>query len=421
VVQAASLLTAAKLTKTRIDFLLAPDIDGLQWSGTSGTDFLRYERRYGHNMVHTRLHVAKESRGSDLKFINEKIYDDLNFNKKVAETIEDTISSTNPAVHGWGTAWEAIKKAVRELSLKRTAALKKKNTKEIQRLRALSRICEERISSGMADTSTFANRDHLREQLRALSIPPRSIADGLDTHAYELGQQHEISSAAFYKKWKPRAAAQRIAKHWKADWSDPTKPKLDSKAAETDPTKMASVITEYYKQLFAKKTTHEASRRRALETLQSGASVSEPTKAALGTNISKEEIASVSNHLPENKSPGPSFRQNRLPNTRKCIRGKPAKRNVTTIHAPGHHLPAIQKEASRRPPELQTDYTLKLRLQNYDAHPRRTHEQGCSPVRLQRPERFRARRIYSRKHNETQTNPGIHRRRKLGSNLPIYR
>ena len=197
------------------------------------------------------------------------------------------------------------------MSLAQTAKLKKKNAAELKRLRALSKSCEERISAGFATTDTFADRDHLRDQIRALSAPPRTIADGLDQHAYELGQRHEISSAAFYKRWKPRSAAQWIAKLWRADWTDPSKPVWDpSGAAETDPAKMADEITKYYKQLYARKTTHKAAANRALDALSAGDQVSDPTKASLAALISKEEISSVCNHLPTGKSPGPD----RIPN-----------------------------------------------------------------------------------------------------------
>ena len=37
--------------------------------------------------------------------------------------------------------------------------------------------------------------------------------------AYNMGKQHDVGTAAFYRPWKPKGAAQWVERVFKADWT----------------------------------------------------------------------------------------------------------------------------------------------------------------------------------------------------------
>lgn len=69
-----------------------------------------------HSMLEIELTKITQKRGTDLKTIDESIYEDLTFVNKLIDTIEFIIETSKPQTNGtWRKTWERIKKTVRSM------------------------------------------------------------------------------------------------------------------------------------------------------------------------------------------------------------------------------------------------------------------------------------------------------------------
>ena len=107
-------------------------------------------------------------------------------------------------------------------------------------------------------------------------------------------------------------AAQHIAALMEADWTDPSNPVYTGNTAHGNAA-VLSEFTQYYRALFADKTTNNThATRTCLDTLSDPKSrrVLPPTAAACGAPIEEDELRKTLEKLPTGKSPGPD----RIPN-----------------------------------------------------------------------------------------------------------
>ena len=196
----------ARVTRTRIDQIHVPIIDAMQWTSLPDeADFMRRGRKYGHDTVQSELNIIREPRGKDLKFINEKVYEDDHFNSRLYRTMA-AIANAKTAADTWSDIWEKIKVAVRTASLARTEELRTQKDDDIARKQAILKHIESDIRSGTATPKDYEIRDTMTKEIQAATRVKRSIGERLEKEAFEQGQKHDVSTAAFYQMWSPRSS-----------------------------------------------------------------------------------------------------------------------------------------------------------------------------------------------------------------------
>ena len=127
--------------------------------------------------------------------------------------------------------------------------------------------------------------------------------------AHNMGKRHDVGTAAFYRPWKPKGAAQWVERIFKADWTDTQNPRRTG-GHEEDPKKVVAEVTNYWKSLFTRKATDPDAHQRCLDTLKTGNRVQPPTAEKCDADITTPEIIQVCDTLPLGKSAGPD----RIPN-----------------------------------------------------------------------------------------------------------
>ena len=368
------------IAKTRIDQIYTPALDAVIWTLDQGTDFLKRGRTYGHDMLQARAKIVRPERGRDLRSISEAIFDDPAFNGELAELIKSTIAEADPSSNGWGPAWEAVKVAARDECLEQTKRQREKRNDEARKIAAKIEILDAQIRAGAASATDYTHRDELKKQLRDETTRYRSLHDMLEKDAYEQGQKHDVSSAAFYRQWTPRNSDQWVEELIRRDWSDPSNPQPDPSQAdkENDHKRVAEAFTEYYKPLFADKPVDQAAKEEALRTLRKGRRVLKPTAAECDADIHKDEVLHTCAYLPIGKSPGPD----RLPNKFYRVFSKVIAPILTHVfnesRQPGKSLPktlhegiisVLYKKKERDDPRnyrpitlLNNDYKIMMRI-----------------------------------------------------------
>ena len=303
------------ITQTRIDQVYTPNIDGISFQFRPiGSDFLSFGRTFAHNMVHTEVRPLQQPRGKDLKTINESIYDNMEFLDTLKSIIDKELADRTLTNATWSATWEKIKERLRDVSLTKTMEMKEIQNDRVATLRSELKYVEADISAGNATAYDYATRERLRDNIRTEMTVRKALKDSLEEDAYQMGQRHDINSAAFHRKWTPKNSSQWIDELIKRDWTDPSNPQplpggnADDK--ENQAPKIAAAATEYYQPLFAKKPTSQICAEKCLATLDRGNRVLAPTAAKCSAEISEEELIYTCNHLPTGKSPGPD----RLPN-----------------------------------------------------------------------------------------------------------
>ena len=145
------------VTGTRIDRIYAPDRDGLIWEHKTGQDIFGWRRdalEIDHEKVQITIrNVGDVKRGSDLKKIEEYIFDDQKFLDKVAEQIEDIIELEQPTHGTWRSTWNKIENAVRHMGLEETKARRTTDNEEIKKLKLKQHTLKTLIDTGQATAS----------------------------------------------------------------------------------------------------------------------------------------------------------------------------------------------------------------------------------------------------------------------------
>ena len=130
-----------------------------------------------------------------------------------------------------------------------------------EKLAAKVQLLNASVKGGTADASNHAlkvKRD-LEKELAGLSTKNRTLRSTLEREAYDTGQKHEVSSAAFHRQWTPRSSAHWVDEVVLRDWTDPSNPQpLDPQdemrdMKENGAQNIPAAFTRYYEPLFAKK------------------------------------------------------------------------------------------------------------------------------------------------------------------------
>ena len=380
------------MTRKRIDHIHTPAIDSMMFTfKVNPPDILPYQK-FGHTMLEIEAKIIQESRGKDLPFINEAIFDDDEFNQKVVTEIGSSMG--NPASGEWGEAWERTKPKVTDMCLERTAELRRQKDEEAERIRNMIKLAKDLAqgSTMAANATLIATVRDLERQLHEHTTKRRSLHDMLEKEAYSNGEKHDVNTAAFHRQWTPKNSAQWVEELMIRDWTDPSNPQpaADGTASEKRHNHIATAFTTYYKPLYSNKppqtssTDHDGNSinplEKALDTLRDPQSrrVLPPTAAKCGLPITPPEIEHTMSYLPKRKSPGPD----RLPNQFYRTFAKPLSKILANVYNESkevhHKLPetlrqgiisVLYKKKERDDPRnyrpitlLNNDYKILMRI-----------------------------------------------------------
>ena len=126
--------TPGGVTHTRIDQLFAPTRDALTWDHIPVKEdiFPRKQgaRQLDHEMIEITVTEITGTRGKDVQTIDEEIYQEGDFLRRLVDTMNFTIEQADPDTNGtWKQTWMRIKQIVLAASVKET----QEKTKKIQR------------------------------------------------------------------------------------------------------------------------------------------------------------------------------------------------------------------------------------------------------------------------------------------------
>ena len=272
-------------TSTRIDQIYAPDINGITWSHVPVQRELfpipPQAKELDHCMIEITIATIKTKKGSDLKTIDESIYENLTFNHKLATAIKQILLLHNPGVlTSWRHTWNTIKTRVRDMSLAETRKKKKKDSKALAKLKHEQHQIKARIDKG--NTKDTPRYIELLEEINRKSKQERSLHQSLEDIAYNRGKQHDTGGAAFHRSFKPKGAAHWIEEIFHADWTDTMNPvRPPQHTSCKDPKLIAAAATPYWKSLFTRKPTDPIAYHKNLDTLKQGHKVCPPHRSQM--------------------------------------------------------------------------------------------------------------------------------------------
>ena len=305
-----------EITHTRIDQIYVPHVDAMTWVHAPLQSFMAPPAESTTPPDHIALQVSlltpEGKKGSDMQYINERIFETPEHITEVAKIIAShytppTDPDAPPPPNALATLL-SLKRAVREYAMQATTAMRKRDTDEAAILKMKIRLANQAIREG-------GGKEHLeklsraRTALRDLAPEARTLNDTIEEQAYQRGMGHDSGSAAMYRAITPRSSDQWVNAMRKADWTDPSNPVWEDERV-TDPKKIPNELERYYRQLFAMKVIDRESLQLALAALREGRKVLPPTADKCGAKMTPDEVAAVSKVLPTGKSPGPD----RLPN-----------------------------------------------------------------------------------------------------------
>ena len=247
--------------------------------------------------------------------LTKNIFDDPIFNSQIADLINSSLATllTNKTVTqsdtSIGDTWVQLKEEVVTQADKATIALKREIDATARQRDLQIVLLQSALSSGSATESDIAQLASLQSERITLRREARSLYMETEEFAIKQGSSHDTGRAAFYRQWTPKNAAQWVEGVMRADWTDPSHPTNRTTPA-TSEREVANAFSEYYKQLFAKKTPKPEALERALRALKAGNKVLQPTAARCAASITLPETINTCENLPTGKSPGPE----RLPN-----------------------------------------------------------------------------------------------------------
>ena len=364
-------------SKTRIDRVYVPDVNGLIWTHVPMQVELFPRPLTANTLDHEPAAISikqtSQTRGKDVSHINESIFDNATFNAKIIEII-NTVLQTHTT--SWADTWGEIKRQCRCASIARTMEQKAERTAEsLQmqlRIQALKRLIDAGESSPQEETQYVllqtefnTKRDHF--------ISPTSTPE---IAAFKKGSTHDQATAAFFRPYKSHDSYRWIEEIIHADWTDPSNP-VPTGTRTTDPSQVPEVVTKYYESLYAAKRTVRASMDICLDTLRGGKRVTPPTAAKCGAPVTKQELTDTINLLPSGKSAGPDALPYKFYMTF-CSAIAPILENVfQEAHARGTllgdtshgHIILLYKKGNRDDPRnyrpitlLNSDYKILMRI-----------------------------------------------------------
>ena len=409
---------------TRIDQIYVPMDEDTQWEPVTKPTFLPRRTEGVIEMDHVEIEARsvriKNTRGTDMEAVNEKIFDNPGFVQQLHTLIVDELHEHREqldAQKGWREFWERLKIRLRTKCLEATVRLRYQESKEIKRLKIQANVLHKAIDDGTATADQISRMEDIQEAIQSKRKQEYTLHQTLEREAYNMGKAHDNCTTEFFRPWKPNHAAQHIAALLKANWTDPSNPALEGGEAKGDK-EVLKELTKYYKALFGIKPTDPAAVLECLRTLDDPNSrrVLPPTAKKCDARIEKKEVTSVMNSLPERKSPGPD----RLPNKIYRVLSEVLAEIITNVLNESQDEGALpetmkqgiisvlhKKKRTQRPTQLSPHHPTQWRLQNLHTDPDTTNERGSAPIRQRSAKWIRTWRIPARKHHAPQAHPSI--------------
>lgn len=183
---------------SRIDQIYAPSKDALLWSHASCHDFFPSgSTTLDHVAIQISLSVAEGKRGSDLRFIDERIFDDPSFNAALASEITNTYERNRHL--GPGAAWALTKAAVRKQAMAKSREKRKARNDAALIGRLALDLLQDKVDKGEADAETFDSIEATKASAAREKKQARSLLESVEEHAFNLADRHDTGSAAFHR------------------------------------------------------------------------------------------------------------------------------------------------------------------------------------------------------------------------------
>ncbi len=195
------------------------------------------------------------------------------------------------------------------MSLTESNTLRFKHTQATKKNIEKRDTLKEKIDGGTATNAHVDEYHTLLQTIRTENQQTKSAMTTFEEIAYDMGKKHDVGSAAFFRPFTPKGAAQWIEAIFIADWTNPSRP-VRTGAMATAASSIAAAVTPYYEKLFATKTIDLDAAEECWNTLRTGDRVHPPTADRCSASLTPEEATQTCNRLPTGKAPGPD----RIPN-----------------------------------------------------------------------------------------------------------
>ena len=381
------IVSGHRTCKSRIDHIYVPSDGVTQWSEVACNDFFP-PRPDNVEIDHLALEVTANrvtlKRGTDIAYVNEKIFEIPTVNRRIHECIVEDLQHHldldlfNSDPNHWRAYWETLKQKLRDICVKESAKLKYVEGTDLRLKRKQLKAVDKRVQSGRSYSDDATTRAKLQSEITKLRAEEYTLHQTLEREAYNMGKAHDRCTAEMFRPWKPTHQAQHIEALAQADWSDPSNPVFTGGEAKGH-SAVLEELTKYYESLFARKIIDEQAVLKCLETLNDPNSrrVLPPTADMCGAPITPEEVLPTLENLPTGKSSGPD----RLPNKLYKVHSQKLAVILTHVYNESHRegaLPAtciegtisvLYKKKSRNDPRnyrpitlLNNDYKILTRV-----------------------------------------------------------
>jgi hypothetical protein len=193
------IVRGGRTCRTRIDQIYLPDDSSAHWKHVECNDFFPTNpanTELDHIAIAAEMTMVKPARGKDLKYIDERIYDDEEFILKLDSVMTHMyLTSTTDA----RTTWESIKGTVKKMSLAATVERKRTRSAHLKLKRLQAKQLRHAHTAGTATAATTRRLNELNNEIRE-ETQSSTLYESLEQEAYNLGKDHDTCSAEFFRQ-----------------------------------------------------------------------------------------------------------------------------------------------------------------------------------------------------------------------------
>ena len=226
-------------------------------------------------------------RGKGFWKLNCSLLSDINYVKKIKETIKETAEinkEANPNI-----LWDVIKMSIRGESIKYGTFKKKILNSKLDEIQRDILHLQEKINSGNNDSSLFDQFDIKRQELQNI-IAIKTKGAMIRSRVQEI-EENETSSKYFFNLEKRTASIKSI-----------NRLRLKNDNITENPDVILNEMKTFYKNLYSSPVIQDATE--CIQNPRQPKNILDEHKNAMEQNISETEILKIVKNLPKNKSPG---------------------------------------------------------------------------------------------------------------------
>ena len=172
--------TSGGTCHSRIDQIYTPNVTAAEWNHSTVHSF---HPAPGPELDHVAIQVSlvtpTAKRGADLRFINERIFDDHTFNKQVLIAINTSFGLAPYSPPDPAAAWERTKATVRKLCFKQTRRIKIEESAQSQLLKLERMQLQSELDRGEAAQATLDRLQELKSEIPQERRLARSLAESV--------------------------------------------------------------------------------------------------------------------------------------------------------------------------------------------------------------------------------------------------